>query len=423
MRCVHLAVALSLFAVTSCGGSSSSPGAPSALRPAASAWPSVTGMAVSATGGPSIFGASIVDLARCLQSSDDAACFSGARPVVRVITAGAAAPGPPSNLIYHGDQGGVVNLAWTPSATGDLVATYVIEAGSATGLANLASFATNSTLPNFHASGVANGRYYVRVRAQNAGGTSAPSNEVLVVVGGISSTCTSPPNPPAGLTASVSGGTVLLRWRLTGGACGAATSYLVQVGSRPGATDATVTVRESGYTASGVPAGTYYVRVIGVNANGPSAPSEEIVFAVAGAAETDINGRWTGVVPNGLAFKDQATIAFGLAPDLPQQTPVCDATDDLVFDLVQSGENVTGTVTAAVRTTQRSDGCQTFGDGTPKPVTEGHFFPGGDVSSVRLAVGRLSFNGSAVGGRITGTVIGCRSYDCSEIATFVVVRQ
>jgi hypothetical protein len=396
-------VAVVSLLVTACRGSSSSPASPS-----------------TSAGANSVESTAPADLARCLSGVSVSACRWGSRPAALTPT---TAPGPPSNLIYHTDQGGVVNLAWTPSSTGDLVATYVIEAGSATGLANLASIATNSTVPNFHTSGVANGRYYVRVRAQNAGGTSAPSNEVLVVVGGGSSTCTSPPNQPTGLTASVKGGTVLLSWRLTGGACGAATSYLVQFGSRPGATDATLTVTNSGYTASGVPAGTYYVRVIGVNANGPSAPSEEIVFTVAGAAETDINGRWTGVVPNGLAFKEQATTAFAIAPELPQQTPVCDATDNLVFDLVQSGGNVTGTVTADVRTTQRSDGCQTFGDGTPRPVTEGRFFPAPTsegVSTVQLAVWKLFFSGSAVGGRIAGTLKG---NDGSDIATFVVVRQ
>jgi predicted phage tail protein len=57
----------------------------------------------------------------------------------------------------------------------------VLEAGSATGLSNLASVAIGPAT-TFSTSGVPAGSYFVRVRAVNAAGSSAVSNEVIVVV-------------------------------------------------------------------------------------------------------------------------------------------------------------------------------------------------------------------------------------------------
>lgn len=91
----------------------------------------------------SFLGASSADLARCLSGAADAACFSGARPVVRVRTAGATAPDAPSNLTATA-IGDVVTLIWSAPANGDPFVTYIIEAGSAPGLSNLAVVATHS---------------------------------------------------------------------------------------------------------------------------------------------------------------------------------------------------------------------------------------------------------------------------------------
>jgi hypothetical protein len=76
--------------------------------------------------------------------------------------------------------GGNVTLNWT-AAGGCAATSFIVEAGSASGLADLAVLNTGSTLPTFLAT-APSGTYFVRVRATNAFGTSAPSNEVVIVV-------------------------------------------------------------------------------------------------------------------------------------------------------------------------------------------------------------------------------------------------
>jgi hypothetical protein len=168
------------------------------------------------------------------------------------------------------------------------VLSYIIEAGSAPGLSNLAYLSTNSTATTFSAGGVGAGSYYVRVRAQNAGGTSNASNEILVVVG--STGCTAPPAPPSSLASSVSGSTVTLTWIA---ASGAPSSYVVEAGSSSGAANlanSDLGTTATTYTATGVGAGTYYVRLRARNACGTSAASNEIVVVVGSSSGLVISG-------------------------------------------------------------------------------------------------------------------------------------
>jgi hypothetical protein len=75
--------------------------------------------------------------------------------------------------------GGAVALSWQPAA--GTVSGYVVEAGSAPGLANLAS-ATTGAATSYTATAVPPGVYFVRVRATNDGGPGPPSNELTIVV-------------------------------------------------------------------------------------------------------------------------------------------------------------------------------------------------------------------------------------------------
>ena len=78
-----------------------------------------------------------------------------------------------------------ITVTWqgVPTTGPTAASTYIIEAGNASGAANIAVFDTRSTRTSSTES-AANGRYYVRVRAANACGRSAPSPEAVVTVSG-----------------------------------------------------------------------------------------------------------------------------------------------------------------------------------------------------------------------------------------------
>lgn len=94
-------------------------------------------------------------------------------------TACTASPGAPSGFTSN-VAGSTVTLAW--SAGTGAATSYVIEAGSASGLANLANFDTGSTVTGLVVTRVGAGTYFVRVRGKNACGGSPPSNESVVAV-------------------------------------------------------------------------------------------------------------------------------------------------------------------------------------------------------------------------------------------------
>jgi hypothetical protein len=86
------------------------------------------------------------------------------------------APPPPSALSAI-VSGGVVVLTWTPSTGAE---EYFVEAGSTPGARDLYN-ARVGAVPSL-VTAAPPGRYYVRVRARNASGLSAPSNEIVVDV-------------------------------------------------------------------------------------------------------------------------------------------------------------------------------------------------------------------------------------------------
>ena len=88
-------------------------------------------------------------------------------------------PGAPGGLASS-MAGSTVMLSWTIS-TGP-VTSFIVEAGSASGLSNLASFDTGSSSPTLTTTGVRPGSYFVRTRAKNTCGLSAVSNEVVITI-------------------------------------------------------------------------------------------------------------------------------------------------------------------------------------------------------------------------------------------------
>jgi hypothetical protein len=189
-------------------------------------------------------------------------------------------------------RGTTITLSWTPVQTGGPAASYVIEAGYASGAADITVFDTGNAGTSFVAAGVGAGTYYIRVRARNAAGTSGPSNEVALT---IEDRCGVPLTPPVGLRVTAnSGGTVGFAWAA---GTGAPTSYMLEAGSGAGASNlakADLGGLSLSYMATGVAPGTYYVRVRAKNACGVSAPSNEVVVTVGDRAG---DGRWVATFP------------------------------------------------------------------------------------------------------------------------------
>ena len=187
-------------------------------------------------------------------------------------------PSAPQGLPAVATFSSTVTLTWLPPAVGTPTS-YVIEESSAPGgPANLANFNTGNAATSLTISDVAVGTYYVRVRAVNSCGQSAPSGEVQVIV---SSSGTSCPSAPGFLKSSVSGSTVTLSWLAPEQEF--ASSYVIQAGSQPGGANlANFDTGNNSPTlvAQGVPSGSYYVRVYGKNTCGLSPPSNEIFMAV-----------------------------------------------------------------------------------------------------------------------------------------------
>jgi plastocyanin len=175
-----------------------------------------------------------------------------------------------------------VTLRWT--APPGAVTAYVIEAGSGTGLADLAIFSTNSATTTFSAAGVPVGTYYVRVRALDATQTAGPASNEAVAIVATPLPCALPAVPTGLSVTTNSASTVAIQWNPAAGA----TSYILEAGTSSGLANvanadvgATMT-----FTASDVAAGTYFVRVRGKNNCGTSGASNEVTIVVTTASPT-----------------------------------------------------------------------------------------------------------------------------------------
>ena len=194
---------------------------------------------------------------------------TGASSVFKIVDGAALPPGTPTGLAAT-VTGSTVALTWSASQTGGTTTSYLLEAGSAPALADFGVSAVPTatlTVP-----GVANGQYYLRVRAVGPAGTSPPTADLQVVVG-----CTAPPPAPEITATAVVGRTVTLTWTLPPGATGTR----LEVGFTSGATELVVP-DDSGALGlvADAPPGTYFARLRAVNACGTGAPSAERVIVV-----------------------------------------------------------------------------------------------------------------------------------------------
>lgn len=199
-------------------------------------------------------------------------------------------PGAPTGLTAS-FAGRTISIGWTAPTTGEPVTSYLLEVGSAPGLANILVVPMGAGL-SFAAPGVPDGTYWLRVRGTNAAGSGQPSQDLGVVMG-VAGGCVGLPYAPVLQTPAVSGGQVSLTWDAPGGTV-APVSYVLSAGSAPGRSDIAMFDLGSSATtfAAMAPPGTYFLRVAGRSVCGVGAMSN-----AATASISPSGGGGGGVVP------------------------------------------------------------------------------------------------------------------------------
>ncbi|MEZ5293108.1 MAG: fibronectin type III domain-containing protein [Vicinamibacterales bacterium] len=178
--------------------------------------------------------------------------LSGPSPEVRVVVGEFEPPSAPAGLQGLAD-GTSVTLAWTNTYLGGTPARLWLDvSGAATTRVPL------GVVNSFMVGDVPLGTYTLRVVAENAAGSSAPSNPVTIAV---PSACTAAPGPPRNLRSTRSGASLVIEWDppATGEL---ATSYTLLVSGSIVASVDTTARQVSGP----VPPGTYVIQVVARNA-------------------------------------------------------------------------------------------------------------------------------------------------------------
>lgn len=201
---------------------------------------------------------------------------TGPESAITTVTFPGGAVAPPASPTGFGASviGTTATFTWTAPVSGGAPTGYVLLAGTTPGFASPFASLPLPVSPNsVSIPGVPPGTYYIRLVAQNAGGTSGPSNEVTLTVAGASA-----PGAPT-LSASATGSTVNVSW--TAGSGGAPTSYTLNAAVTPGgAPVATVPLGGTSASFANVPSGTYYLRLTASNGAGTSPASNQVTVTV-----------------------------------------------------------------------------------------------------------------------------------------------
>jgi hypothetical protein len=197
--------------------------------------------------------------------------INGLRSIYPAIASGGNPPNAPTALT-NSVALDTVSLSWTPATTGGPADSYILEAGSGPGLANIATFVLNSPNPSTVVNAVPSGVYHVRVRARNVLGTSGPSPDTVVTVGPCEA-----PAAPTSMAYTTADNLVTITW--TPPATGVTQGYVLSAGFAPGDSSALVLPLGPTPLFQGVaPFGTYFVRLAARNSCsvGPSTPDLQV---------------------------------------------------------------------------------------------------------------------------------------------------
>ncbi len=180
-------------------------------------------------------------------------------------------------------SGRTVTVSWAAPTTGDPVVNYVLEGGSAPGLANLGRVDLG-TATSFTVGGVPGGTFWLRLRAANHSGVGPASSELALVMGPAGG-CVGLPMAPAYNAPVVAGNSVTLSWSPpTEGTT--PLSYVLVAGLAPGLSDvAVIDLGSPATSVSGlVPDGTYFVRMAARGSCGVGPLSNERPLVVSGTS-------------------------------------------------------------------------------------------------------------------------------------------
>lgn len=196
---------------------------------------------------------------------------------IEVVVGVGPAPTPPQSFTATA-AGNIVSLSWSQPVNANIapVITYYVGAGSAEGTSNLAFFPVG-TQTSFVSGPVPNGSYWIRVRAQSAGGIGEPSPDIRVIVG------PPPPGAPVLSGGATGPGAVQLQWTVAPAPGVPVTGYELRAGTASGLSNVAVFTLPAGalaFSTTGVPPGNYYVRVVALSSAGPGTPSNEVVVTV-----------------------------------------------------------------------------------------------------------------------------------------------
>jgi len=197
-------------------------------------------------------------------------------------TTSGSPPAAPSGLTATSISSSQINLAWTDNANNETGVKVERKAGSGGTYAQIATTASGAT--SYSSTGLsASTTYYYRVRATNASGDSAYSNEANATTSG------SLPAAPSGLTAtSISSSQINLAWTDN-----ANNETGVKVERKTGAAAyaqiALTGANTTSYNNTGLSASTTYdYRVRATNGNGDSAYSNVASAATSGGTTTTL---------------------------------------------------------------------------------------------------------------------------------------
>ena len=196
--------------------------------------------------------------------------------VLKIVPQAGPPPNAPENFSAV-VSGSTVTVSWLPPSSGTPPSGYQLEAGSASGGADLAVVQAAAPQTMLVFPGIPAGLYYARVRGLSPGGGGASSNEIAITV----RPCIQAPPVPAAFGSTVNGRLVTLGWVVPGTADGP-TQFVIEAGSASGLADLAILGVDGVSRGLSVdaPPGTYFVRMRGVNGCGSSAASAEIVVTV-----------------------------------------------------------------------------------------------------------------------------------------------